>query len=38
MLITKAEAARLEAAHDDELLEKMVKAGGQALADITKGD
>jgi len=34
----KAEAARLEAAHDDELLEKMVKAGGQALADITKGD
>ena len=33
----KAEAERLEAAHDDELLEKMVKAGGQALADVTKG-
>jgi hypothetical protein len=34
----KAEAERLEAAHDDVLLEKMVKAGGQALADVTKGD
>ena len=34
----KAEAERLEAAHDDELLEKMVKAGGQALADVTKGE
>ncbi len=33
----KAQAERLEAAHDDELLEKMVKAGGQALADVTKG-
>jgi len=27
----KAEAERLEAAFDDELLEKMVKAGGQAV-------
>ena len=34
----KAEAKRLEAAHDDELLEKMVKAGGKALADVTEGD
>ncbi len=34
----KAQAERLEAAHDDELLEKMVKAGGQALADVTKGE
>jgi hypothetical protein len=34
----KAEAERLEAAHDDELLEKMVKAGGLALANVTEGD
>ncbi len=27
----KAEAERLEAAHDDELLEKMIKAGGKAV-------
>ncbi len=29
----KAEAERLESAYDDELLEKMVKAGGQAVTD-----
>jgi hypothetical protein len=29
----KAEAERLESAFDDELLEKLVKAGGQAAAD-----
>lgn len=28
----KAEAARLESAFDDALLERMVKAGGQAVA------
>ena len=29
----RAEADRLESAFDDELLEKMVKAGGQAIVD-----
>ena len=29
----KAEAERLESTFDDELLEKMVKAGGQAVTD-----
>jgi hypothetical protein len=29
----RAEADRLESAFDDELLEKMVKAGGQAVID-----
>lgn len=29
----KAEAERLESAYDDELLERMVKAGGQAVAE-----
>ena len=28
----KAEAERLESAYDDELLEKMIKAGGQAVS------